>query len=1132
VPRIAAQTTSTEALGVVTDATGGVISGAAVRLTRVETGETRSTVTNAQGLYSFPLIEPGEYRITVEAPGFKITNISNIDVLLQQRARVDVALEVGDLTQQIEVTGERRLLNTEDAAVGQNIESKRVVDLPVGYRNVGHLAIMVPGVTFGNRMGRGTGASGRTSPSGTVVYLSANGQSGDTQGITLDGIDIKEPRYNQMTLTPSLDAISEFKVQTAAYSAEFGLAGGAQVQIAMKSGTNQFHGSVYEFLRNSKMDAEDYFLNFQLAPGEERKPKNALRRNQFGAFLSGPVILPGYNGRNRTFWSFNYEGRREVSEAPATGWFPSEEMKRGNFAALLTPIDAAGNVRRPPVIIYDPRTGNPFPNNVIPESRIHPGVRDNLLKYLVSRQFTQADPLDFTNRAAIRYPITQNAWFVRGDHNISSNDRVFGRIAWDNQEWDRPDLNTNFGIGYFNRPKSLAAQWIHIFSPTVLNEFRFGFLLQQTDAFHRRDFVEGFDQDALGIGTWRVDSPTGPRNLLPRENRIPPITGLGASFGDNYGGGLDDIDVYNFSNHIQITRSTHSFKIGIEHRRFQMHRYAANYPGGLLQFSATQTGHGFASFLLGYPDVARTPEGNPLTIPTQRLWSFYVLDDWKITRRLTANIGIRYDHLGVPYDAGGFWRTVDFNRTYRTGDGLDIPTIYPGVLGEAAAVPLFSRYNPPVLPRVGLAYRPWDKWVIRTGAGWYTNVPNLNNYTILNLMPPYSGSREFNSITDPAQQVIATVAGRSYTLTTRRFREGTTPLMLGPNLFSGPARVAPEGLWYISPDRKLLNLWTWSFDIQRELPLQTVLTVGYVGNRGTNATAILPDMNQPVPSPNTDIQRNRPFQLFHDPLRPDVPVRTLGNLPAIVHGLNNFYHALMVSVDKRYSNGFAYGLSYTWSKATGETSATQDGWYGQDPRNFRDGRGPLVEFDRRHVAVVNFVYELPWMKNARNVGGMLLGGWQLNGIIALRSGFMYTVTQSSDLNTGRTVRPDRVADGRLSDRSRELWFDPQAFRRVSCNIPGRLDLCHYGNSGVGIISQPGQRNLDLSAFKNFRITEGASVQFRVEAFNATNTPYFGAPNGISFATPNSLVPDGPRMGEIRSLEAPMRTMQLGLKLFW
>ena len=228
-------------------------------------------------------------------------------------------------------------MNTEDAAVGQSIESKRVVEVPVAYRNVGHLAVMVPGVTFGTRMGRTTGSTGRTSPSGTAVSLVAHGQTDQTQSLTLDGIDVKEPRYNTMTLTPSLDAIAEFRVQTAAYSAEYGLGGGAQVQIAMKSGTNAFHGTVYEFHRNSALDAEDYFLNFELAPGETRRNKNALRRHEFGTFLGGPVLLPGYNGRDRTFWSFNYEGRRELSESVATGWFPSAAMRSGDFW-LLNPV--------------------------------------------------------------------------------------------------------------------------------------------------------------------------------------------------------------------------------------------------------------------------------------------------------------------------------------------------------------------------------------------------------------------------------------------------------------------------------------------------------------------------------------------------------------------------------------------------------------------------------------------------------------------------------------------------------------------------------------------------------------------------------------------------------------------------
>ncbi|MBL8293762.1 MAG: carboxypeptidase regulatory-like domain-containing protein, partial [Bryobacterales bacterium] len=275
-----AQTTSTEVLGVVRDPSGSMIAGAGVTLTRQETGEVRRATTNSEGLYTFPLIEPGTYRVNVEMSGFRATVVNDINVVLQQRARVDVTLEIGDLSQKVEVTAEARLLNTEDAAVGQNIESKRIVDIPIAYRNVGHLALMVPGVSFGTRMGRSTGASGRTSPSGTAVSLVAHGQTDQTQSLTLDGIDVKEPRYNTMTLTPSIDALAEFKVQTAAYSAEYGLGGGAHVQMVMKSGTNAFHGSVYEFHRNSALDAEDYFLNFELAPNEARKNKNALRRHQ------------------------------------------------------------------------------------------------------------------------------------------------------------------------------------------------------------------------------------------------------------------------------------------------------------------------------------------------------------------------------------------------------------------------------------------------------------------------------------------------------------------------------------------------------------------------------------------------------------------------------------------------------------------------------------------------------------------------------------------------------------------------------------------------------------------------------------------------------------------------------------
>jgi hypothetical protein len=468
-----AQTTATEIRGLVRDASGGAIVGAQVSLTRVATRTTARSTTNEAGLYVFPLIEPGEYRLEVEMAGFKPHTVSGVIIQFQQRARVDVQLEVGALAERIEVVGGLRLLETEEAAVGGNIESHRIVELPLPVRNIGQLAVLVPGVIFGGRMGATTGEGG-ASPGGTSVALVARGQHEITQKITLDGVQAQESRSNTMSLMPSLDAIEEFKVQTAAYSAEFGLGGGAQVQVAMKSGTNEFHGSLYNFARNDAMDAEDYFLNLGLAPGEARRPKSRFRQQHFGAFLSGPVYLPGYDGRNRTFWSFNYEGRRRLTESTQTQWYPSEAMRGGDFSELMNPVDPnTGRAVRAPTLIYDFLTGDPFPDNIIPANRINAGAR-NLLQYIPARDFSQIDPLDFTNRKPVPTTITQNAWFVRADHNFSDKDRVFVRLAWDKQEQDSPEFNPNFGFTHLNDPWNLAAQWIHTVNPTILNEFRFG----------------------------------------------------------------------------------------------------------------------------------------------------------------------------------------------------------------------------------------------------------------------------------------------------------------------------------------------------------------------------------------------------------------------------------------------------------------------------------------------------------------------------------------------------------------------------------------------------------------------------------------------------------------------------------
>jgi hypothetical protein len=304
------QTTSTEILGLVTDTTGAVVPDALVTITRLATGETRSARTNHAGEYIFRLIEIGEYTVRCEMPGFKIETVTGLRVQIQQKARVDFTLQVGQTSDTVEVQASAVALKTEDATVGEVIENKRIIELPLNGRNLNQLAVLVPGVQFGNRAGLNDGLGGFPIP-GATIGVSANGQRELNGIVSFDGVDAKSYRNNVTAFTPSIDAIQEFKVQTGSYSAEYGQGSGAIIEISMKSGTNQLHGSFFEFLRNDKLDAENYFLNFGRPPGTGRLPKDRLRRNQFGTVLSGPVVLPGYNGRNRTFWAFDYEGRRE-----------------------------------------------------------------------------------------------------------------------------------------------------------------------------------------------------------------------------------------------------------------------------------------------------------------------------------------------------------------------------------------------------------------------------------------------------------------------------------------------------------------------------------------------------------------------------------------------------------------------------------------------------------------------------------------------------------------------------------------------------------------------------------------------------------------------------------------------------
>ena len=631
------QTTSTEILGVVKDSSGAVVPSAKVIITRVVTNETRQVTTDHAGEYSFPLLDIGEYVVRCEMQGFKTRTVSGVHLQTQQKLRMDLTLELGNVAESVEVTASAVALKTEDATIGQVIENRRIVELPLNGRNISNLAVLVPGVQFGLRTGLADGGGGFPIP-GAGVSVIANGIREVYGTIALDGVDAKNPRTHITVFTPSIEAIEEFKVQTSSYSAEYGLGGGAHVQISMKSGTNKLRGTLFEFLRNEKLDAEDYFLNFELPAGTARLPKDRLRRNQFGTVVSGPVVLPGYDGRNRTFWAFNYEGRRETREGVQSAFFPSDAFRQGDFSALLSPgLNATtGRPLRAPIVIFDPITGDPFPGNIIPPTRIHPGAK-NVMEYLPRAQFQQADVLDTTARSAVPDVIKQDQFYFRGDHIFSDHDKVFVRYAFDRSRRDQNYINPNFPTYFTQSASNMASQWLHTFNQNAINEFRFGFNVADDDIGNPRTNTD-FDVDSLGIGAFRSIAD-GNRKLTSRETGVPLLTQF--TIGDrDTGNGFDFMTGYQFANNFSIHHDRHNFKAGIEYRLITMDRGSANEPRGSMTFGANESGYNFASFLLGYPSTARSPESLHPTLPLAKRAALYFLDDWKVTSRLTVNLGV------------------------------------------------------------------------------------------------------------------------------------------------------------------------------------------------------------------------------------------------------------------------------------------------------------------------------------------------------------------------------------------------------------------------------------------------------------------------------------------------------------
>jgi hypothetical protein len=593
------------------------------------------------------------------------------------------------------------------------------------------------------------------------------------------------------------------------------------------------------------------------------------------------------------------------------------------------------------------------------------------------------------------------------------------------------------------------------------------------------------------------------------------------------GNGFDKNRLYQINDSLSLVTGPHTFKIGGDFRRVSLYRGAANVPRGGFSFTGNLAGNSFAAFLLGVPSSTESPEGLPLTDVRQNRTAFYFQDDWKALRRLTLNLGLRWEYNSPATDVQGLWRSAEWTN------GLNNPPEFV----PAQIRTVYQFYKPSkkqFMPRLGLAYRLTDDWVVRSGFGIYYNVHQLNNYTILNLNPPLSGSSQFANT--PRNGVL--VPG--------------SPVYSFTSPFGAVNPASPVNANVLNTENFQPRVAMWSFDVQRRLPLSTTVTIGYVGNKTTHLDNTVeidnPDPFIPANAADT-VQSRRPYPFIID----NGVRRPLTRIRFFDSGANSWYQALQTSVRKEYSHGLVMTFAYTWSKTLMEGYGRNEG-DGISPSNtYQNARNRAAEkgrvgFDASHQAVMSFVYDLPSPGMlSRGVPGAIFGGWQTNGIMTLRSGFPITVSQGNIINTGNApVRPDRVGSGKLDNPTINRWFDVDAFRIVSCANAAIPEACHYGNSGRGIIEGPGFRNLDFSLFKNFRMTESARLQFRAEFFNITNTPHFNVPNAglntgsqfqpvrnasgqVTWPSQANIVGG---VGSVTSLIAPMRNIQFGLKLLW
>jgi len=1063
------QAESARVTGSVTDPSGASIAGARIALIHEATGNRQSVVSAVDGRYLTLPLRIGGYRVEVQADGFRQAVRKGLVLELGQTQLLDFRMEVGAASESVQVTAEIPLLSTVDATQGQVINNKRIVDMPLNGRDYIQLALLSGGTipaTSGSRFGG----------------FSAAGQRATQNNYMLDGVDNNNVQLaaqgNQAeAVKPSVDAIQEFKISTNSFSAEFGRAAGGVVNATIKSGSNELHGTAYEFLRNEKLDAKNFF-------DDPLKPKPKFGRNQYGFSVGGPVI------RNKLFFFGDSEWGKIRESRTVVNTIPTVLMRQGNFSEQRN-------------VVYDPNTYDantrnrqPFPGNVIPAQRL-----DRVAK-IATAWYPQPQNAGLLQNYLYNPPnrTDENKWDMKFDSNPTTKDSLYFRYS--RQDLFQPP-STNlpapaYGSGdssFSNAGKNTAIVWSHTLTPALVVTSRVGWNRLFTDQQPPTDRNANVELDLRG-----VDRST---NGAPRF-AINGYTALG--IGANLPN-LNDSQTRQAISDVNWIRGSHTLKAGINLSWLQAFITNPKEGLGVFTFNGNFTrnpvnnvgGNPFADFLLGIPfqTSAANPVYSNLRAP---FYHWYVQDEWRVTRKLSLSLGLRYEYNGQWVETRNMLSNYDLDRNPAS------PTMVLAKAGTREERSLIADRKDNFAPRFGLAYQINGKTVVRSAFGMF-----IGNYE-------GTGGGRF-LLGNPPNTI-------SIQLSTDSLRPA---FLLQDGLPAGaldPKNLANVRLSSFDVSPKWPKSMQWNLNIQRQLPKDMVFEVGYYASKSTHLP-VRWNANYALPGAGNINSR----RLYKSIIYPGTSLVVSPLTIVDRHDWfgNSQFHSFQTRLEKRFSSGLSFLANYSFSKTIGDTGGfSGSGNAPGSPQGFQNPLNRRLEKslddqDQRHRFVSSYQYDLPFGRGRRWLGKTnvfseaVMGGWSIGGITTMSSGQPFGITVQGDpANTGDANRPNVVGNPELSSsqRSIERWFNTSA---LTANAPFT-----YGNAGRNLLTQPGRVNTDIGLFKAFRITERVGLQFRAEAFNLLNTPPLGVPV-------TSL--GDPAFGRIQSTGRP-RNLQFGMKVLF